>query len=213
MRVVHVDDDFLETFGMDIVQGRIFSKDRSTETARKEAMVNETAAEIMGMKSPIGKQLSTGEQNLKIIGVVKDYHLRSLHEKIDPLILLYRPDISRVMFVRLGSDNITETVDDIKRISPAIDMEMDRLSRITDLVYVHVDLDILDPEDIPGAGLPVEDGPTADELAEALEVMFEYPSVKGFGMASYPWRRDKERRGLRSVYRLVEGVIKGIRNR
>jgi arginase len=105
------------------------------------------------------------------------------------------------------------TVDDIKRISPAIDMEMDRLSRITDLVYVHVDLDILDPEDIPGAGLPVEDGPTADELAEALEVMFEYPSVKGFGMASYPWRRDKERRGLRSVYRLVEGVIKGIKNR
>jgi arginase len=105
------------------------------------------------------------------------------------------------------------TVDDIKRISPAIDMEMDRLSRITDLVYVHVDLDILDPKDIPGAGLPVEDGPTADELAEALEVMFEYPSVKGFGMASYPWRRDKERRGLRSVYRLVEGVIKGIKNR
>ena len=105
------------------------------------------------------------------------------------------------------------TVDDIKRLSPAIDMEMDRLSRITDLVYVHVDLDILDPEDIPGAGLPVENGPTADELAEALEVMFEYPNAKGFGMASYPWRRDPERRGLKSVYRLVEGVITGIKNR
>jgi len=105
------------------------------------------------------------------------------------------------------------TVDDIKRLSPAIDMEMDRLSRITDLVYVHVDLDILDPEDIPGAGLPVENGPTADELAEALEVMFEYPNAKGFGMASYPWRRDPERRGLKSVYRLVEGVITGIKKR
>ena len=105
------------------------------------------------------------------------------------------------------------TVDDIKRLSPAIDMEMDRLSRITDLIYVHVDLDILDPEDIPGAGLPVENGPTADELAEALELMFEYPSAKGFGMASYPWRRDPERRGLKSVYRLVEGVIAGIKNR
>ena len=105
------------------------------------------------------------------------------------------------------------TVDDIKRLSPAIDMEMDRLSRITDLIYVHVDLDILDPDDIPGAGLPVENGPTADELAEALELMFEYPSAKGFGMASYPWRRDTERRGLKSVYRLVEGVIAGIKNR
>ncbi len=105
------------------------------------------------------------------------------------------------------------TVDDVKRLSPAIDMEMDRLSRITDLVYVHVDLDILDPEDIPGAGLPVENGPTADELAEALEVMFEYPDAKGFGMASYPWRKDEARRGLKSVYRLVEGVVSGVKNR
>ncbi len=105
------------------------------------------------------------------------------------------------------------TVEDIKRLSPAIDMEMDRLSRITDIVYVHVDLDILDLEDIPGAGLPVENGPTADELAEALEVMFEYPNVKGYGMASYPWRRDEERRGLKSVYRLVEGVVSGVKNR
>ncbi|MFH1180140.1 MAG: arginase family protein [Candidatus Bathyarchaeota archaeon] len=105
------------------------------------------------------------------------------------------------------------TVDDIKRLNQAIDMEMDRLSRITDLIYVHVDLDILDPEDIPGAGLPVENGPTADELGEALSVMFEYPNVKGFGMASYPWRRDPERKGLKSVYRLVEGVIAGVKNR
>jgi arginase family enzyme len=92
-------------------------------------------------------------------------------------------------------------------------MEMDRLSRITDLIYVHVDLDVLDPVDIPGAGLPVENGPTADELGEALELMFEYPSVKGFGLASYPWRRDKERKGLGSVRRLVDGVITGVKNR
>lgn len=105
------------------------------------------------------------------------------------------------------------TVDDIKRLSPAIDMEMDRLSRITDLVYVHIDLDVLDPVDIPGAGLPVANGPTAEELGQALEVMFEYPNVKGFGLASYPWRRDQERRGLKSVYRLVEGVVAGVKNR
>jgi len=92
-------------------------------------------------------------------------------------------------------------------------LETDRLSRITDLIYVHVDLDVLDPDDIPGAGLPVENGPTADELGEALEVIFEYPNVKGFGIASYPWRRDTDRKGLKSVYRIVEGVIKGVKNR
>lgn len=116
MRVVHVDDDFIETFGMDIVQGRIFSQNRSTTTAGKEVMVNETAAEIMDMKSPIGKHLSVDNQNFKIIGVVKDYHLKSLHERIDPLILLYRPEISRVIFAKIGSENIAATVDDIERV-------------------------------------------------------------------------------------------------
>ena len=105
------------------------------------------------------------------------------------------------------------TVDDIKRLSPAIDMEMDRLSRITDLIYVHIDLDVLDPSDIPGAGLPVKNGPTAEELGQALELMFEYPNVKGFGIASYPWSRDTDRRGLKSVYRLVKGVVTGVKNR
>ena len=105
------------------------------------------------------------------------------------------------------------TVDDVRRLSPAIDMEMDRLGTIADLIYVHIDMDVLDPEDIPGAGLPVKDGPTADELAEALEIMFENPKAAGFGLASYPSSRDPERRGLRSVYKLVEGVVKGVRSR
>jgi len=105
------------------------------------------------------------------------------------------------------------TVDDVRRLSPAIVMEMDRLGTIADLIYVHIDLDVLDPEDIPGAGLPVKNGPTAEELAEALEVMFESPKAVGFGLASYPSRRDPERKGLKSVYKLVEGVVKGVRNR
>jgi arginase len=105
------------------------------------------------------------------------------------------------------------TVDDVRRLSPAIDMEMDRLSTVADLVYVHVDLDVLDPSDIPGAGLPVKDGPTAEELSEALEIMFENPKAAGFGLASYPAKRDPERKGLRSVYKLVEGVVKGVKAR
>jgi arginase len=104
-------------------------------------------------------------------------------------------------------------VDDVKRLSPAIDMEIDRLSTITDVIYVHVDLDVLNPAEVPGLGLPVENGPTAGELSEALEIMFESPKVAGFGLASYPWRRDTERKGIKSVHRLVEGVVKGVKKR
>jgi arginase len=114
----------------------------------------------------------------------------------------------------LDKHNISQiTVDDVRRLSPAIDMEMDRLSRLTDLIYVHIDLDALDPVDIPGAGLPVDDGFTAKEMAEALEIMFEIPKAKGFGLASYPSTRDSDKIGLKSVYTLVEGVIRGLKNR
>jgi putative ABC transport system permease protein len=70
----------------------------------------------MDMASPVGQPVFLGDQQLKIIGMVKDYHLRSLHEKIDPLILLHRPEMSRVMFARVGSEGIAETIHAIERI-------------------------------------------------------------------------------------------------
>lgn len=103
-------------------------------------------------------------------------------------------------------------VADIQELSPVIDEEVDRLSSLTDLIYVHIDLDVLDPNDIPGAGLPVENGPTADELGKALEVIFKKPAVTGFGIASYPAKRDPDRRGLESIFTLVKSVIKGYKD-
>ena len=105
------------------------------------------------------------------------------------------------------------TVEDLKRSSPAVDMEMERLSTLCDKIYVHVDMDVLDPSDIPGAGLPVANGPTANELSDAIEVMFEYPKACAFGVASYPAARDPEKKGLKSVYALIEGAVKGAQGR
>jgi arginase len=105
------------------------------------------------------------------------------------------------------------TVEDLKGDSPAVDMEMERLSTLCDKIYVHVDADVLDPADIPGAGLPVANGPTAKELADAIEVMFEYPKSAAFGLASYPAARDTEKKGLRSCYMLYEAAVKGAQNR
>jgi arginase len=105
------------------------------------------------------------------------------------------------------------TVEDLRSSSPAVDMEMERLSTLCDKIYVHVDMDVLDPTDIPGAGLPVANGPTANELSDAIEVMFEYPKACAFGVASYPAARDPEKKGLKSVYTLIEGAVKGAQSR
>ncbi|MCX6656403.1 MAG: arginase family protein, partial [Candidatus Bathyarchaeota archaeon] len=105
------------------------------------------------------------------------------------------------------------TVEDLRSSSPAVDVEMERLSTLCDKIYVHVDMDVLDPTDIPGAGLPVANGPTANELRKAIEVMFEYPKTCAFGIASYPAARDPEKKGLKSVYTLIEGAVKGAQSR
>jgi ABC-type glutathione transport system ATPase component len=70
-----------------------------------------------------------------------------------------------------------------------------------------------DPVDIPGAGLPVANGPTVKELGEAIEIMFEYPKASAFGVASYPAARDPEKKGLKSVYTLIESAIRGTNSR
>ncbi len=105
------------------------------------------------------------------------------------------------------------SVDEVRRLSPSIDLEMERLALLTDLIYVHVDLDVLDPSEVPGHSLTVEGGPTSKELADALAMMFEHPKAAAFGVASYPASRDKEGRTLMAVCNLVEGVVRGLKNR
>jgi len=122
---------------------------------------------------------------------------------VDPLEqeLMDRTDVEKI------------TVDEIRRVSPSIDLDMQRLSSITDLIYVHVDLDILDPAEVSGHGLTVADGPTSKELAEALTEMFEHPKAVGFGVASYPAGRDEDGMTLNAVHNLIEGVVRGVKNR
>jgi arginase len=105
------------------------------------------------------------------------------------------------------------SVKDLQTLSPQIMQQIRRLADLTDKIYVHIDLDVLDPNDIPGAGLPVANGPTANELSSALKLMFTHPKTAAFGVASYPASRDHDRKGLKSVFKLFEGVVSGVKNR
>lgn len=105
------------------------------------------------------------------------------------------------------------TVDDLRHLSPNVSAQMDRLSALTDIIYVHVDTDVLSAEEVPGHKTPVPDGCNSDELAATLEAMFRYPKVASFGVASLPTKGDPEGIALKAVYKMIEGVIKGVRSR
>ena len=75
---VEVSYDFLKTMKIDLIDGRDFSPSFPTDSSN--FIVNETAAKYMKMKNPVGTSFSHGDMKGKIIGLVKDYHIRSLHD-------------------------------------------------------------------------------------------------------------------------------------
>lgn len=106
------------------------------------------------------------------------------------------------------------TTGDLRDGPAAVRREMERLSRLADVIYVHVDMDALDPAEVPGHHLKVPGGPTSLELAAALTEMFRFPKVAALGIASTPaGESDPDGVSLRAAYNLIEGALKGVRAR
>ncbi len=105
------------------------------------------------------------------------------------------------------------TVEDIRRLGPNVKAQMERLSRLTDIIYIHIDTDVLSAEEVPGHSTPVPNGCNSDQLSATLEVMFRYSKVASFGVASLPTKGDPDGVALRAVYKMVEGVVKGVKSR
>jgi arginase len=106
------------------------------------------------------------------------------------------------------------STEDIRTRSPRIDQQMRRLSELTDLIYIHVDMDVLDPQEVAGHPLTVPDGPTSRELAAALTEMFKHEKAAAFGVASTP-SGDLDRDGLsrKAAYNLILGAVAGVQQR
>ncbi|HSA96259.1 MAG TPA: arginase family protein [Acidobacteriota bacterium] len=106
------------------------------------------------------------------------------------------------------------TTADLRRLSPEIDRQMDRLGRLTDVIYVHIDMDVLDPAEVSGHSLSVPEGPTSRELAAAVERMFRSPKAQAIGIASLPFGpRDPDGVSLKAAYRLIEAALAGYARR
>ncbi|HEY4288563.1 MAG TPA: ABC transporter permease [Puia sp.] len=77
--------DFVKTLGLQLKEGRDFSKDYPTDSTGY--LLNETAVNKMGLADPIGQTIVWGRHSGKVIGVLKDFHFNSMHSVIDPLIV------------------------------------------------------------------------------------------------------------------------------
>lgn len=104
MNLLFVDPDFLDTYGIELVAGRNFSAAMPTDLGGKVALMNEAAVRAFGWHDPaaaVGQQMGgfTGPQN---IGVVRDFHYKSLHEAVEPLMLLVLPSNFQYLSLRIA---------------------------------------------------------------------------------------------------------------
>ncbi len=111
MLVVFADYDFIETFGLELIEGRNFSKTFATDANRGAYILNETAVKEIGWDSPVGKRLTSGSgQEGTVVGIVKDFHLDSVRDEIAPLVITIDPAWFYCMSVKMRPENISSTL-------------------------------------------------------------------------------------------------------
>ena len=113
-----VDDDVAEVLGLKVLEGRMLSKAYAADSAGRSFVLNQSAISQLNLTDPIGKQLVWADnENLvkgTIVGTVEDFHFRSLHEPIRPMIMLMQPLNSNFMLVKVNPTDLSQTVSKIE---------------------------------------------------------------------------------------------------
>ncbi|WP_233522117.1 ABC transporter permease [Chitinophaga silvatica] len=113
LEVYRVDFNFIPQYGLKVVAGRAFSKQYATDSTQA-LMINEAAAKVLGYTSPeeaIGKKFDQWGRQGTIIGVLKDFHFKSLQENIKPLTFRIIDFWNgNLLSVKVNSKNVKQTL-------------------------------------------------------------------------------------------------------
>ena len=138
LRMIYTDHDYIKTMGMEIIQGRDFSKDMSTDAA-EAFLINEAAVRHLQLDDPLNTRFDWDKKNGKVIGVVKDFQFQSLKEEINPLVIHIWPRNTYVFAMRIRPTNIPETLAFIenkwKELDPAHPFEFSFMDESFDKLY------------------------------------------------------------------------------
>ena len=193
--IIDVDYDFLKTYHIGLAEGRNFSPQFPSDE-QKAVMINETMAKQLGWTSPVGKEIRLGSPDAiphVVIGVVRDFHVKSLHEEIEPLMLDYNPNRTSNLTIRIEPGASREAVEFIRsvvaHVAPQTPFEYSFLDDQFNSMY------------------------RADEQAENIVGLFSLlailvASLGLFGLASYTAEQRTKEIGLRKVLGAsVTGIV------
>ncbi len=110
IQVLSVDYDFIKTYELELIDGRSFARDFSTD-GQSAYLINETAVKKIGWVDPLGKRISQGQEEPRtIIGVIKDFHYFSVRDQIAPTVFDLELDDVKFVSVKLRTESIAQTL-------------------------------------------------------------------------------------------------------
>jgi putative ABC transport system permease protein len=141
-----VDPEYLDVYGLELVAGRNFSRERSIDQLRK-CLLNETAVRALGLEEPVGTSLHHDDlggssfpvKDVEVIGVVKDFHYQTLRNPIQPQMFGWNEGWLWMASVRISSENVPATIAHIektwKEFSPEFPFDFHFMDDIVEGIY------------------------------------------------------------------------------
>lgn len=114
--IMRVDYDFLETTGIKLIQGEDFNPAKGADSVQG-AIINRRAYELITNDHPEAISFNLGEKDRTITGVVEDFHFQSFHQNMEPVIILLDRAYASNGFIRLGTDNIQNTIASVRSVA------------------------------------------------------------------------------------------------
>ena len=111
-----IDERFIETMGMSVIDGRNFDRERPDDV--RKVVINEAALRLFEWDNIEGKTIrqENSDKDMEVIGLVKDYHFSSLHNPVEPQIMINHPRGNSFISIQISSEGVSETLERIESI-------------------------------------------------------------------------------------------------
>ena len=110
-----IGNDFIRTMNIKLLGGRDFRSGTLADSANY--LINETAAKLMHMTKPVGQEITFWRGKGRVIGLMQDFHLNSLHQAITPLVLVYYPANTNYLLVKTRAGQTRQAITDLERLA------------------------------------------------------------------------------------------------
>lgn len=116
------DFDFIQTFDLELIEGRAFHREFARDK-NESCIINETLASQLGLSAPVGEKitlefdgLDESERQVKVIGVVKDFHFQSLRSSLGPFLIKIKRSWCNFVYVKIIGTNVQNSLKKIERV-------------------------------------------------------------------------------------------------